>query len=1697
MAIDDLHWGLVWPMAFHDLRSGMLGTGPLVSVVPGDLHWGLVVPMALQFPWCSSGSGPFVSVAPGDVHWGLVVPMTQYCAVVGPYNGVVDMEVVMSYDLSVLSGGLVAPVGIKHGNLHWGLVVPTASRHGLWAVDCYKSGIGPPVSSAPDALVVPMAIQRSCGGDLGSGPLVSAAPGDLHWGLVVPMHGDLHWGLVVAMASTLVSGDICSVSSAPGALHWGLVVPMVIQRSCGGNLGSGPRVSAALGDLHWGLVVPMPGVLHWGLVVPMASILVSGDICSVPNAPGALHWGLVVPMVIQRSCGGNLGSGPLVSAAPGALHWGLVVPMAIQRSCGGNLGSGPLVSAAPGDLHWGLVVPMPGDLHWGLVVPMASTLISGDICSVSNAPGALHWGLVVPMVIQRSCGGNLGSGPRVSVALGDLHWGLVVPMSGALHWGLVVPKASVLVSGDICSVELGVVTPEFTALGDLHWGLVLPVVILFGNLHCEHSGLGVVYLLHWGPTMCIDIHYVSGTAFTLTLGDAALESIAPVGRTLATCILLSYSSIFAFLQGGILRDDGSWRLTGDCFLLQRQIVLSAVPVLPQPTSLLLAEYDLMVLLVCELLGKLLLRGFLHVGDLTMQFFCTLAVVSGLYLFGLLCHATGLRGGRYNADNLVRAARVTASWIPLQFGQPVQDMTGRAGRFANSPGCSTRRCAYSRDFWLLLIMLSSLLDCAAAAGGPVASDLHPSFRVVFGRSTILDIDNTPLTDLPQAVRQDDSDSESDGGDSSVSSSVSVEYHNVLFRAFGFGFVPEYYSVRLRCGTALYRALELIEVDIEVATRSSRGHFIPLMGAPIDEAYPVLWVPHWIQPTGKRLAVMDATHVAWESSVLLFEDSVVTIRVVAEMLHHIWQPHWQIFIPARWRGPLTPGIGVSINNGDVIFITPDAFCPPFHDNSVAAYTDYDHWGDDPGAEGVPMDLPHGPRFVQVVHDEQTCLVEVDTPSDDLHILGLTAALIQPRMPNPRLLRPTEYFHPSTCRGTAVEGPVYLDPGDVADESFAVFMDLRGIGRENSVAILRDRIVATEDLAQVLGLFVEAVDGYFLAVKGGHRSGGFVELWPGCVLRACIISVAEAFSDASSDENDNQDGRDDNVNGREHDSMSAGDARDPGSGDRARSRSRSPRQAVTGLEQPGADDGVDEAARCSVARRTSPQGTLFGVMWGRYMAAAVFFNAWIRGGSVILPCHEDFPGGADASAHHFTSVELPVAVSGTDWSMWMPTTFDDDGERPGADTPRVLFVPTCTVLHGCPDQDRDEFSFLALSELRTVLDDAKSNDLWALCDNLAWFLQTLEGHNTSADAAACSGEAVGCPFSYSDGSLKFGSSLGSLPTQDVPPKVPILIAAALDLPFRGHVCLPAPDGLFPHSHEPDRSRTINHSTRLLRIPETWVLPQTLLQHWDSFGLVRDVTDWDLHPHTVIALELAAASVVWRGDLHCGDSAGWSVVIVSNDPLSGSCSFIGCFGGKIGGDCDLGSSKADALQAEQSALCWACLWVLPQLADLLVSFRNIFFCWDCTSAGLGASGDCCLADSPLSGPLRGLLHCFRTLVGKRYKADMSRRMRVTRGMNLLTRLQIVIAGAIIFRLDLQPSQAPSVRLTGTGPRSLEVLTCLLCRRNREEAVGVFSLLLAMALFPQMLFRYKGALSCQMMNLVIPVGTAFISRLLRQTYKA
>ena len=749
------------------------------------------------------------------------------------------------------------------------------------------------------------------------------------------------------------------------------------------------------------------------------------------------------------------------------------------------------------------------------------------------------------------------------------------------------------------------------------------------------------------------------SAFGLSWNASSLRlcNDFPTLHTAPLCLCLDDPLTF----GNFVCDAMPYQLAGGPSFLQRQILLPAVHIIDKPydsfvqscapcaaSSLLWRQswghlmtvddarcchdtgfFEILALqrvffdCMCDRLWQLVL----HLGALTVQLFQTWLLVTCAYLVKLICFALGLRGGQYNADNLLRIARGATAGIPLEAGLVlhVHMRSGpRAGSSYSMPR-SKARCLHS--LWLALLALAHCAGQAEAARGIPAYDIHPQFQVAPPRPMQQGVERTPVFQFPEAAQQTESEPESDDEDSESSGvSSSGSDRDVLFKVYGFGYIPENHPVQLNSRTPLYRALELIAPDTQVAIRSSKGRYVPLMGMPIDEAYATLWVPDWIEHTPKHRK--DATHVSWETSVLVFERSIVTLDIVSQMLEAIWQPHWTVFIPARHHGPLTLASCVSINNGDVIFISPDAFCPFFHDNSVAAFGTYEDWGVDPGLDGYPDDLPGGPRFTQVVQGGTACLIESAGETDDQWILDVAADLVWPRMPDPQLMRPADYFHPSMSRGIAVDGPLLLVPEALAMGACPVFLDLRNICRENTAIVLPQRVIANDDLGHVLGIFKEAIDGYFLAIKGGRRRGGYTELWPGCVLRADVLSVAEVMSDDSSSSGDERRGPDDYENDR-HSNGPASSRSDP----------------VTHARSQGGSPGQSDQATEGHAKEGAGYYAKF--QNGPTFAAKI----WLR---ILVGAHMAFPyyGEGDFSSEHaFTD------VGNFNCSTWNLTEFGYD--------------------------------------------------------------------------------------------------------------------------------------------------------------------------------------------------------------------------------------------------------------------------------------------------------------------------------------------------------------------------------------------------------------------------------------------------------
>ena len=104
-------------------------------------------------------------------------------------------------------------------------------------------------------------------------------------------------------------------------------------------------------------------------------------------------------------------------------------------------------------------------------------------------------------------------------------------------------------------------------------------------------------------------------------------------------------------------------------------------------------------------------GLLHLGQWWQQAFAFLVATVGLHLCQLLLYAMRLKGGKCNADNILRCSRRVCSGCPLSMAIGLEKFSPRLSR-SRRP----RRLGYSRDLWLLLLLLCALCPGVNAGAG---------------------------------------------------------------------------------------------------------------------------------------------------------------------------------------------------------------------------------------------------------------------------------------------------------------------------------------------------------------------------------------------------------------------------------------------------------------------------------------------------------------------------------------------------------------------------------------------------------------------------------------------------------------------------------------------------------------------------------------------------------------------------------------------------------------------------------------------------------------------------------------------------------------------------------------------------------------------------------------------------------------------
>ena len=989
------------------------------------------------------------------------------------------------------------------------------------------------------------------------------------------------------------------------------------------------------------------------------------------------------------------------------------------------------------------------------------------------------------------------------------------------------------------------------------------------------------------------------------------------------------------------------------------------------------------------------------GMATAAFFRTLCLVCLIYQCRLVAFAIGLRGGSCNLDAWILCLRSFCRGAGWHWGLPLANFSPRQADACQNSRRNKRRSVkfgYSSDLFLMLLILFALFGRVNAGSGR-SDGLDPTgFRA---RKRARHRCGS-LVHLRHVARNLDSPT-------STSSDPEDQYMWYFFRIFGVGMWSEVMVREFRIGTSIRDVLDVLEADSRIGQISSPGHLAPVRGLPLDDFAAAVWVPTWSQYVPGATLLIDPSLIGREPFSLWYPYRHITLDHLQELLVDIWEFDVFAFSLYHSQQPITEASMYLARDGTTICLQRDAMAQFAFENEFLAFHSYSMWGRDMLEQDDPLDLPWGISHVQLTCDGDTFPVSVGLEELTWHTLHTIALRFIEGEGEPRLQLAREVPERCTMSGVPVLHLAFCSATTPPPEETVIFLDLRGIGWDGCAAVLPRGAYNVAELLATLELDIPFVPGFRVQISGGHRRGRRWTFQSGDVVRFRYTSDEfSATEESSESECLHSDECDDNC-----DSTTSGHSQ--------------PYRAEFGAAEhelaSGSGGPVSSFTDGSIGSGCAKLDALAAHsgsadMWNgaEYLDVLLRDKHWDTPTAVPSPM-TSLPSDGDPSLRPTVrygkmrlSPKRVLHVHGLRWGLLGLVLYSQCvnavGVAPG-DSCTAVLLPVCgghdtpssetscspaPFLHDWDDcncttgplapatsHDDPEVLHLSVGNILTALEDGKTDAFWRTCAELGWFLNCLfdrvpDGKNDSNSIALGTETLCG--------------------QRSCASRTPLRIFEALQL--QESAACHDPRGLYS-----------------IGLPEGWQLPGNLLRTWDDFALHIDLSGWHLHEASIAALH-------WSGlldydqcqgwDLHIytdgsakADQAGWAVVIVASNPHSGRCSFLGCFGGRLGADDDLGSSAADALQAEQVALCWACLWTLPQIPFLQATFNRVIFCWDCLAAGLGASGDCCLADTPVARPLRGLFSVI-------FLVCVSRPTRAIPGMSWPT--QLLTTSAVLIPL-------------------------------------------------------------------------------------
>ena len=480
------------------------------------------------------------------------------------------------------------------------------------------------------------------------------------------------------------------------------------------------------------------------------------------------------------------------------------------------------------------------------------------------------------------------------------------------------------------------------------------------------------------------------------------------------------------------------------------------------------------------LVSLMLNVLQGLGNWTVAICRSGCMVVLCYLCRLLLFGWRLKGGACNCDNLLRTARASVTAAPWQLAVCLRDFSPgqqigpikRRQKRSWPVGCST-------DLFLLLVLVCTLI-CPTAAANDRRPPAHPT---EFPRPPAYQGEHEVAGDL----LRDPDVAEDIVPEPWIPPAPVVVHVTRAYRLFGFGHQPEFISCTTTQTATSQRCLELLEPDVNVARTGGRGALHFLRGPAVQDELQAQWIPSWVHSALGRLVVIDASLLGLTPFQAYVQDGIISYDRVNRLIPELEDSEYYIFVPSQDDDPLVyEGYRsrIIVDHGDVIHLTPDPAPPQALRDVPWAFDHFADWSLTEFADGY--DAPVGTTRVLVLSDRGSLLLEAISDESDDALTQRICEDLGVDSTGAAIIRPTEPFERPMYRHHFLSDIVYWLETPLVDTELIVFVDSRPVLQTFSAVRLQHPVIPVGQALDLFDIWVEAVEGYRLWLKGGRRQG-----------------------------------------------------------------------------------------------------------------------------------------------------------------------------------------------------------------------------------------------------------------------------------------------------------------------------------------------------------------------------------------------------------------------------------------------------------------------------------------------------------------------------------------------------------------------------------------------------------------------------------